>query len=253
MIATPRRGRAPVARLTRHRPRPPPSLRPFTPASYDVTAQPSTTSEGRGGASGAAHGFGGPHDRRRADRPVPTRAAARHGSAAVRHAAGPLGSAAGGTGRSRDAGADRAPAAVHPPALAVGPRRRRGRGGGPRPPRLGARAVDHRERDPDDLREHVPAAGLLVLGRRVLQRPPSRAVRPGLRRDGRADRQGALGPGTTISSTGYASYGYGDACLFSFSLPASSADSYRVVVGERNGVVFAPEQADGHADMTIGS
>ena len=50
--------------------------------------------------------------------------------------------------------------------------------------------------------------------------------------------QGALGPGTTISSTGYASYGYGDACLFSFSVPASSADSYRVVVGQRNGVVF---------------
>ena len=65
--------------------------------------------------------------------------------------------------------------------------------------------------------------------------------------------QGALGPGTTISSTGYASYGYGDACLFSFSVPASSADSYRVVVGQRNGVVFTPEQADGHADMTIGS
>ena len=245
MIATPRRGRAPVARLTRHRPRPPPSLRPFTRASYAVTTPSSTTSEGQGRASGAAHGFGGPHDRRRADRPVPTRAAARHGAAAVRHAAGPLGSAAGGPGRSRDAGADRAPAAVHPPALALGPRRRRGRGGRPGAPRVGARAVDHGERDPPSTRA-LPAARLLVHGPGYYSdlRPGSRswsttrrATRSGRVRWARDhDQLDRLRLG----------YGYGDACLFAYSVPASSARTPTAwSSGQRNGVVFTPEQADG--------
>jgi len=66
--------------------------------------------------------------------------------------------------------------------------------------------------------------------------------------------QGVLGTGSVISSSGYASSGYGRACSFGYSISgASSSDTYRVVVGRRNGVVFSADQVDGHADISVGS
>ena len=68
--------------------------------------------------------------------------------------------------------------------------------------------------------------------------------------------QGALGSGTVVSSSGSGSYGYsgyGDACRFDYSVAGVAAsDSYRVVVGQRNGVVFTSAQAEGHADISVG-
>ncbi|WP_285653698.1 hypothetical protein [Actinomycetospora sp. NBRC 106375] len=64
--------------------------------------------------------------------------------------------------------------------------------------------------------------------------------------------QGTLGSGI-VTSSGSSSYGYGNACQFSYSVSAEASDSYRVVVGQRAGVVFTAEQADGHADIAIGS
>ncbi|WP_433029512.1 hypothetical protein [Actinomycetospora sp. CA-053990] len=68
--------------------------------------------------------------------------------------------------------------------------------------------------------------------------------------------QGTLGSGTVVSSSGSVSYGYsgyGDACLFDYSVSGVAAsDSYRVVVGQRNGVVFTSAQAEGHADISVG-
>ncbi|GAA4809449.1 hypothetical protein GCM10023200_54060 [Actinomycetospora chlora] len=63
--------------------------------------------------------------------------------------------------------------------------------------------------------------------------------------------QGALGSGSVVS-TSSSSYGYGNACRFSYSISAEASDSYRVVVGSRRGVVFSADQAD-HADIAIAS
>lgn len=65
--------------------------------------------------------------------------------------------------------------------------------------------------------------------------------------------QGSLGSGTVVASSGGSSYGYGNACQFAYSVSVASSDSYRVVVGQRNGVFFSPEQAAGHADMSVGN
>jgi hypothetical protein len=71
---------------------------------------------------------------------------------------------------------------------------------------------------------------------------------------GRQVGQGVLSTGSVISSSGYASSGYGRACSFGYSVSgASSSDTYRVVVGRRNGVVFGADRVDGHADISVGS
>lgn len=67
---------------------------------------------------------------------------------------------------------------------------------------------------------------------------------------------GYLGSGA-VRSAGSSSYGYGNACVFTYSVSdVASSDYYRVKVGSSSsdsGVPFSADQVNGHADIRFGT